>query len=113
VPISNGAFGDDIGIGDVTAEQQKRVIELFNERKQKRMDISWIEEEPWNPKYQGKEVEFKWNLWSDTATEPGISSGYGCETFQPHLVAVTVAAPFIDAKNQGTSARIKNSVMAS
>ena len=27
--------------------------------KQKRMDISWIEEEPWNPEYQGRGVEFK------------------------------------------------------
>jgi hypothetical protein len=62
VPISNGPAGDDIGIGDMTAEHQREVIELFNQRKQKRMDISWIEEEPWNPKYQGREVEFKWSL---------------------------------------------------
>ncbi len=62
VPISNGASGDDIGIAEMTAEQQKKIIDLFNQRKQKRMDISWIEEEPWNPKYQGREVEFKWSL---------------------------------------------------
>jgi hypothetical protein len=62
VAISNGAFGDDIGIGDMTAEQQKKIMDLFNKRKQKRMDISWIEEEPWNPSYQGKEIEFKWSL---------------------------------------------------
>jgi hypothetical protein len=62
VPISNGASGDDIGIGEMTAGQQKRIMELFNKRKKERMDLSWIEEEPWNPKYQGKEVEFKWSL---------------------------------------------------
>jgi len=62
VPISNGAFGDDIGISDMTAEQRTKVMELFNQRKQKRMDISWIEEETWNPKYQGRDIEFKWSL---------------------------------------------------
>jgi hypothetical protein len=62
VPISNGAFGDDIGIADMTAEQQKNVMDLFDQRRQKRMDISWIEEEGWNPKYQGRDVGFKWSL---------------------------------------------------
>jgi hypothetical protein len=46
----------------MTAEQQKKLIELFNRRKQRRMDISWIEEEPWNPQYQGKSIMYKWNL---------------------------------------------------
>ena len=46
----------------MTAEQQKKVMDLFNKRKQERMEISWIDEEPWAPKYQGKEVKFKWNL---------------------------------------------------
>jgi hypothetical protein len=59
VPISNGAFGDDIGIGDMTAEQQRKVIELFNQRKQMRMDIGWIEEDTRHPEYQGREVEFR------------------------------------------------------
>jgi hypothetical protein len=62
VPISNGAFGDDIGIGDMTAAQQKKIMDLFNKRKHARMDISWIEEEPRNPKYKGNAVEFKWSL---------------------------------------------------
>ena len=62
VPISNGAAGDDIGIGEMTAEQQRRIMELFDKRKKERMDISWIDEEPWNPQYQGKPVEFKWSL---------------------------------------------------
>jgi hypothetical protein len=62
VPISNGASGDDIGIGEMTADQQKRIMELFNKRKKERMEISWIEEEPWNPRYQGKAITFKWSL---------------------------------------------------
>ena len=62
VAISNGAFGDDIGIGDMTAEQQKKIMDMFNKRKQERMEIGWVDEQPWNPRYKGKEVEFKWNL---------------------------------------------------
>jgi hypothetical protein len=62
VPVSNGAFGDDIGLGDMTAEQQKKTMDLFNKRKQERMEIGWIEEEPWHPEYGEKEVSFKWNL---------------------------------------------------
>jgi hypothetical protein len=62
VPISNGAFGDDIGIADMTSEEQKKIMNLFNVRKQKRMDIGWIEEGAWNPQYQGRRVEFKWDL---------------------------------------------------
>lgn len=59
VPISNGTFGDDIGISEMTGDQQKKVMELFDLRKQKRMDIGWIEDDSQNPKYEGKEVGFK------------------------------------------------------
>ncbi len=62
VPISNGALGDDIGIGEMTSEQQRRIVELFDKRKNQRMDMSWIEEQPSEPKYLGKEVSFKWSL---------------------------------------------------
>ncbi len=61
VPISNG-FGDFAGIGDLSADQRKKILDLFNNRKQKRMQISWIEDEPRNPTYQAREVEFKWSL---------------------------------------------------
>jgi hypothetical protein len=62
VPISNGAFGDDIGFGDMKPEQQRRILDLFDQCKRERMDIGWITEEPWQPKYQGREVKFKWSL---------------------------------------------------
>jgi hypothetical protein len=62
VPISNGAFGDDIGFADMQPEQQKRILDLFDRRKRERMEIGWITEEPWQPKYQGREVDFKWSL---------------------------------------------------
>ena len=56
VPISVAYVGDNISIGDMTVEQQKKIMDLFNKRKQERMEICWVEEEPWSPKYQGKEV---------------------------------------------------------
>jgi hypothetical protein len=62
VPISNGAFGDDIGFGDMNPEQQRKILDLFDQCKRQRMEIGWITEEPWQPRYQGKEVEFKWSL---------------------------------------------------
>ncbi len=62
VAISNGAFGEDIGISEMTPEQQKIIMDLFEKRRAQRMEISWIEEDSWNPTYQGKEVHYKWNL---------------------------------------------------
>ncbi len=61
-PISNGPFGDDIGIGDMSPDQQKNTMDLFNQRKDKPMEIGWIDEGPWQPKYQGRAVGFKWDL---------------------------------------------------
>jgi hypothetical protein len=62
VPVSNGAFGDDIGFGDMTSEQQKKILDLFDKCKRERMEIGWINEEPWQPRYRGREVDFKWSL---------------------------------------------------
>ncbi|HUZ47321.1 MAG TPA: hypothetical protein VMW54_11860 [Terriglobia bacterium] len=62
VPISNGAFGDDIGISDMTAEQQKNIMALFNMRKNERMEIGWIKEDPWNLDYLGNDVKLKWSF---------------------------------------------------
>lgn len=46
----------------MTAAQQRQILALFDQRKQQRMEIGWINEEPWQPQYQGREVKFKWNL---------------------------------------------------
>lgn len=62
VAISNGANGDDMGISDMRPEMQKRVVDLFEKRKRRLMEISWINEESWNPKYNGKPVAFRWEL---------------------------------------------------
>ena len=62
VSISNGSFGDDIGISDMTASQSKRVMDLFAARKQRQMRIRWIEER--NPPrfYGGRSIENKYNI---------------------------------------------------
>jgi hypothetical protein len=62
VAISNGAFGDDIGISEMTSTQQKAVIDLFNQRKLKPMQIGWMEEVPWSMTYKGRGVSLKWEL---------------------------------------------------
>jgi hypothetical protein len=46
----------------MTTQQQGKVMDLFNQRKLRRMEIAWIEDEPWHPKYEGKEVTYKWSL---------------------------------------------------
>ena len=40
-------------------EQQRKILDLFDKCKRERMEIGWIIEEPWQPRYQGKEVEFQ------------------------------------------------------
>jgi len=62
VPISNGASGDDIGISEMSTEQQAQVMDLFDKRKRVRMDLGWIEEEPRTPKYRGRAITFRWSL---------------------------------------------------
>jgi hypothetical protein len=62
VALSNGAFGDDIGISEMTSTQQKAVMQLFNQRKLKPMQIGWVEEVPWNMIYKDRAVGLKWEL---------------------------------------------------
>jgi hypothetical protein len=62
VAISNGAFGDDIGISDMSPTQQKAVMDLFDQRKLKPMRIQWLNEAPRNLTYDGKNVSLKWEL---------------------------------------------------
>jgi hypothetical protein len=61
VPWSVSYVGDDIGISEMTAQQQKQIKDLFEKRKLERMEISWIEEGTANPEYQGKDVA-RWTL---------------------------------------------------
>ena len=58
VAISNGAFGDDIGISNMNEQQLKRILDLFEKRKETRMEISWIEENQCKPTYQGREIKY-------------------------------------------------------
>lgn len=62
VAIAKGAFGDDIGISDMNSRQLKRVLGLFEERKNRRTQLTWIEQWQSALKYNGKEIAHKWVL---------------------------------------------------
>lgn len=62
VAISNGAFGDDIGVSDMTGPQLKRIMDLFAVRRQKQMRIRWIEERCAAPVYGGRPIENRYNI---------------------------------------------------
>ena len=64
VVIANGSAGDDIGISEYTPEQLKRTLDLFERRKQRRMEIGWIEENDCNPTYLGRPIKYKQSLWA-------------------------------------------------
>ncbi len=65
VTISNGCAGDDTGISEVSPQILQAMLDLFEKRKTRRMDIGWIEENQGNPTYQGREVKYKGCLWSE------------------------------------------------
>ena len=62
VAISNGAFGDDIGISEMTGPQLKRVMDLFASRRRKQMRIRWIEERGAGPLYGGRPIDNRYNI---------------------------------------------------
>jgi hypothetical protein len=62
VTISNGCAGDDIGISDMNPQQLKQILDLFEKRKERKMQIGWIEERPDGPRYQGREIKYRWSL---------------------------------------------------
>jgi hypothetical protein len=62
VAISDGPFGENLGISDMTPEQLKRTVDLFEVRKSRRMQITWIEENAGNPTYQGRPIKYKYSL---------------------------------------------------
>ena len=55
ISISNG-YGEELGVSDMSRDQLRQVMELFERRKQRRMDITWIEEKDGNPTYKGRAV---------------------------------------------------------
>jgi len=62
VSIGNGAFGDDMGISDMSRPQAQRVIDLFETRKRRRMRIGWIEENSTSGEYGGRRLEDRYNM---------------------------------------------------
>jgi hypothetical protein len=65
VTISNGCAGDDMGISEVSPAMLQAMLDLFEKRKTRRMEIGWIEENHGNPAYQGREILYKNSLWSE------------------------------------------------
>ncbi len=63
VVIANGSAGDDIGIAELSSQQLKQVLNLFEKRKQRRMEISWVEENDGDPAYLGRAIKYKQSLW--------------------------------------------------
>ncbi|MBV8709782.1 MAG: hypothetical protein JO028_21540, partial [Acidobacteriaceae bacterium] len=61
VAISNGSFGDDIGISEMSPEQVARIMGLFASRKDRRMQINWIEEKE-QMKYKGASLSDAYNI---------------------------------------------------
>jgi hypothetical protein len=55
VSLSNG-YGEDTGVSDMTADQLNQVIDLIAERKQRRMDMTWIEDNNGILTYKGRPV---------------------------------------------------------
>ena len=63
VSIGNGAFGDDIGIGDMNEAQVERVMKLFEMRKRRKMQIRWIEEGDVTARYGKRTLEDRYNIF--------------------------------------------------
>jgi hypothetical protein len=62
VAISSGPFGESIGVSEMTAQQLGNVVALFEKRRNRKMNITWIEENRGNPTYQGRPVKYRYSL---------------------------------------------------
>ncbi len=62
VSIGNGAFGDDIGFSELTAQQARQIMALFDQRKQREMRLGWIEEEDIVGKYGDRTLRNPYNI---------------------------------------------------
>jgi len=47
----------DLGVSDMRADERKRILDLFQRRKPRRMEITWIEERDGRLTYQGRPVK--------------------------------------------------------
>ncbi len=56
VPISNG-YGEDRGVSELPVERLAPLMELFERRKQRRMEIGWIEEKDGRLQYRGRDLQ--------------------------------------------------------
>jgi hypothetical protein len=56
VAISNG-YAEDLGVSDMRAGERKRILDLFERRKQRRMEITWIEERDGRLTYRDRPVK--------------------------------------------------------
>lgn len=61
VAVSNG-YGDDTGVSDMSREQFRLVLELFEERARRPMRIGWIEETPQGLTYLGRPVAYRYSV---------------------------------------------------
>jgi len=55
VAISNG-YAEDRGVSDMTPRQLRGILDLFQRRKQRRMEITWIEEQEGRLTYRNRPV---------------------------------------------------------
>ena len=55
VSISNG-YAEDLGVAEMNPAQLKAVMDLFEQRKSRRMDIAWIEEKSGELTYKGRAI---------------------------------------------------------
>ena len=56
VAISNG-YGDDLGVGELPGQQLQPILDLFEGRKKKRMEITWVEENGGALTYKGQPLK--------------------------------------------------------
>jgi hypothetical protein len=62
VGIANGPFGDDISVSEMTPQQLRKILDLFERRKERRVEIGWIEEGERNPTYHGRRIKYEWSV---------------------------------------------------
>ncbi|MFN8009396.1 MAG: hypothetical protein U0V70_20670 [Terriglobia bacterium] len=62
VAISNGSFGDDVGISEMGKPTLHELLALFAKQKQRKMELGWVEEDQCHPTYDGKPILYRWSF---------------------------------------------------